>query len=94
MISPPDHATVVDMTSRHLEDQCEHLMGSARALEIVLDDDRDGDALVLARHLEQLAACLTRDIVEQLRRRDVSWQEIGDLSGLSRQGAHKRWASS
>jgi hypothetical protein len=62
------------------------------ASQVVNDDPRAGLRAVSA--LTRLLGQLETAYVVRLRSSGASWQEIGELIGISRQAAHKKYARS
>jgi hypothetical protein len=56
----------------------------------------EGDAYVLSRlvRLQEEIDTVALDAVRTLKERGFSWAEIGFDTGLSRQGAYRRWGKS
>jgi hypothetical protein len=67
----------------------ERELGSLR--ELLADEDLTG-ALDVARWMGRDVAALERGLVRQARARGASWEVIGGALGVSRQGAHERYA--
>lgn len=55
--------------------------------------DQLADAVITARHLDDLADHLVGHFVDQARRSGASWTEIGESMGVTKQAAQKRFVA-
>lgn len=93
-LTPPDEADTVMGVAGRKSSAADVARAAAKALDDLLSKGGDRSHLERARLADELAAAaerLSRAEVMAAREEGVTWEQVGETFGVSRQGAHERF---